>query len=85
MSGEMVERVAEALMRVTYGHDCGDLRRKHHYDMARAAIGVMREPVVPMILAACAAANAEQIRPVAVRRADVGLMWSAMIDAALVG
>ena len=41
---EMVERVAHALMAVTAQHECGDLKLKHHYEMARAAIAAMREP-----------------------------------------
>ena len=45
---EMVERVAHALMAVTAQHECGDLKLKHHYEMARAAIAAMREPTEAM-------------------------------------
>ena len=53
----MIERVAEALMTVTREIDCGDLKLKDHYRMARAAIKAMREPTKAMEMAAMDAAT----------------------------
>lgn len=79
---EMVERVARALMAVTSTHDCGDLKLKHHYEMARAAMEAMREPTEEMMV------DAEVKAPALAcfyekERSPSYLAWQAMIDAAL--
>lgn len=51
--------------------------------IARAILEEMREPTEAMILAACAKAREEQVRPIAIHRIDAATLWQAMIDAAL--
>ena len=46
---EMVERVARAAMEVTKQYDCGELKLKHHYEIARAVIAAMRNPTHAMV------------------------------------
>ena len=74
VGGPMTERVANALMAMTRDVDCGDLKLKDHYRMARAAIAAMREPTEPMIQAG-------------ILRRSLGPVgtWRTMIDAALAG
>ncbi len=51
--------------------------------LAKAAIRSLREPTQAMVLAACAKANEEQIRPITIHRGDAVTVWQAMIDAML--
>ena len=49
---------------------------------ARAAIRAMGEPTKEMVLAGCAKAAEEQLRPISINRRDAADLWRAMIDAA---
>lgn len=76
----MVERLA----RVLAPHFSGaDRAYREHYDAAREVLAEMREPTKEMLIAACAEAAKEQLRPVAIHLHDAELCWRAMIDAAL--
>lgn len=65
------------------GHDLHDGERKDFFTDAAAAIAAMRGPTEAMLVAACKAAEAEQARPIAIRRTDVVTVFDAAVDAAL--
>lgn len=98
MAGEMVERVARAMLEtrnaVVSDETCDGvwtpswdaLSEKSRIDyckMAAGAIAAMREPSEGMLLAGCAKAAEEQARVVEIHRKDVADIWQAMIDEAL--
>lgn len=86
---EMVKRVARAICDSLFGpYDPTALGAStspsaQSRKAARAAIEAMREPTVPMLLAAVKKAKEEQVRPIEIHRQDATDFWQAMIDAAL--
>jgi len=95
---DLVERVAKAVVGVLEKSTDQDLREGigHIYGLGfpeeikafeiaigHAAIKAMREPTEEMVLAGCAKAREEQVRPISVNRKDAWDLWQAMIDNAL--
>jgi hypothetical protein len=84
----MVERVARAIAKSACGDDealddRGTPAWRACLNEAKVAIKAMREPTEAMILAACAKAKEEQVRPIEINRIDADTLYRAMIDAAL--
>ena len=45
--------------------------------------GMLRDPTTAMLLAACAEAKKEQLRPLNIHRTDAAMIWQAMLSEAL--